>query len=174
MFAKVRTLLAPIFFSKGISTPLDPPNRPPPGLPGRPNSPRRPPPSPRSRSPMTMAPPPSSGAESTSPLPRKRNTSTPVRPLTTLLPNDEPTRPKSVFEIKPPEKPLPPTPKAKSPIPSRKISAPAQIDQSRDVTVTVQLILTRSIKVDKAASTQDLVRAAAHTFNLPEDSFALW
>jgi len=76
--------------------------------------------------------------------------------------------------MKPPDKPLPPAPKAKSPLPQRKISAPAQFDKGREVTVTVQLVLTRSIKLDGAATTQDLARAAANTFNLSEDSFALW
>ena len=159
---------------KRVSTPVDPPNRPLPGLPGRPTSPRRPPPAPRPQSPGGMSLPPRPEAESRSPLPRKRITSTPVGPATTLLPRGTATRSRSAFEMKPPDKPLPPAPKAKSPLPQRKISAPAQFDKGREVTVTVQLVLTRSIKLDGAATTQDLARAAANTFNLSEDSFALW
>ena len=62
----------------------------------------------------------------------------------------------------PPTKPLPPAPTArKSDLTSNK---------TRDVT----LILTRSVKVDQSASAQDLLRTAANTFQLSEDSFALW
>ncbi|XP_020628407.1 uncharacterized protein LOC110065597 [Orbicella faveolata] len=76
--------------------------------------------------------------------------------------------------MKPPSKPLPPAPRSKSPLPHRSVSSPAESSAKNDVTVTVQLVLTRSIKVDEAASTQDLLRAAANTFKLPEDAFALW
>ena len=159
---------------KRVSTPIDPPNRPLPVLPGRPISPRRPPPGPRPPSPVGI-PPPRAAAESRSPLPRRRITSEPLGALTKQLPNGNAARSRSAFEMKPPAKPLPPAPKAKSPLPPRKISSPAFLSKNRhDVPVTVQLVLTRSIKVDEAASTQDLLRAAANTFKLPEDSFALW
>lgn len=150
---------------KRVSTPSEPPSRPLPVLPVRPSSPRRPPPEPRSESPIKMSPSPKPGGESRSPLPRKRITSAPA--------TTEPQRPRSSVGLNPPDKPLPPAPK-KSPLPTRKISAPVRFGKGRDVTVTLQLVLTRSIKVDEAASTQDLVRAAANTFNLSEDSFALW
>jgi len=75
--------------------------------------------------------------------------------------------------MKPPSKPLPPAPRSKSPLPLRSMSSP-EIIAKNDVTVTVQLVLTRSVKVNEAASTQDLLRAAADTFKLPEDAFALW
>ncbi|KAL9960969.1 hypothetical protein ACROYT_G034479 [Oculina patagonica] len=141
---------------KKVSKPIEPPKKPLPGLPERPSSPLRPPPSPRSQSPLRIPPSPRSGADR-SPLPRKK-VSAPVMPMSS----------------KPPSKPLPPAPRSKSPLPPRRISSPAQFGKTRDVSVTVQLVLTRSIKVDEAASTQDLLRAAADTFKLSEDSFALW
>ena len=144
---------------KKVSKPIEPPKKPLPGLPERPSSPRRPPPSPRPSSPLRVSPSPRPGADR-SPLPRKK-VSAPVMPMS------------SSFEMRPPSKPLPPAPK-KSPLPRRKISSPAQFDKTRDVRVTVQLVLTRSVKVDEAASTQDLLRVAANTFKLSEDSFALW
>lgn len=146
---------------KKVSKPIEPPKKPLPGLPERPNSPRRPPPSPRSQSPLRV--PPRPGPESRSPLPRKKITQLPV----------EPARSRSTLEMKPPSKPLPPAPRSKSPLPLRSMSSP-EIIAKNDVTVTVQLVLTRSIKVNEAASTQDLLRAAANTFKLPEDAFALW
>ncbi|KAJ7382961.1 Neutrophil cytosol factor 2 [Desmophyllum pertusum] len=81
---------------KRVSSPIEPPKKPLPGLPERPNSPRRPPPSPRAQSPLRAnTPTPRSGARSPLPL-------------------------------------------------------------------------------DEAASTQELLRVAADTFKLSEDSFALW
>ncbi|PFX18403.1 Neutrophil cytosol factor 2 [Stylophora pistillata] len=142
---------------KKVSSRIEPPRKPLPGLPDRPESPRRPPPSPRaSHTPRFLA-------ESRSPLPHKR----PVIQA-------ENRRAQSAFEMKPPSKPLPPAPKSKSPLPTRKISMPAQFKQERDVTVKFQLVLTRSVKVDQSASAQDLLRAAANTFKMSEDSFALW
>lgn len=149
--------------NKPVPTPLEPPNRPLPVLPERPSSPRRPPPSPRSQHKLRESPVP--GSESRSPLTRRRIVSAP--------PGSPVTEKRSSVGLTPPDKPLPPAPK-KSPLPRRKISEPVQFRKGRDATVTVQLVLTRSIKVDEAASTQDLVRAAANTFRLSEDSFALW
>ena len=74
---------------------------------------------------------------------------------------------------KPPDKPLP-SPTRKSPLPLRQIPSPVPFGIGRDVTVNVQLVLSRPVKVDGTASTQELLRAAANTFALPEDSFALW
>lgn len=148
---------------KKVSKSIEPPKKPLPGLPERPNSPRRPPPSPRSQSPLRV--PPRPGPESRSPLPRKKISTSSV----------ESAQSRSTFEMKPPSKPLPPAPRSKSPLPPhRSISSPADLIAKNDVTVTVQLVLTRSIKVDEAASTQELLRAAADTFKLPEDAFALW
>lgn len=155
---------------KRVSTPLEPPSRPLPNPPDRPNSPSRP----SLPSPKGLTLPPRSGGESRSPTPRRRMTSAPISNIAPHLQNGSPTRSRSAFEMKPPAKPLPPAPKGRSPLPARKISSPAFLAKNRDVTVTVQLVLTRSIKVDAAASTQDLVRAAANTFKMTEDSIALW
>ena len=149
--------------NKPVPTPLEPPNRPLPVLPERPSSPRRPPPSPRAQHKLRESSVP--GSESRSPLTRRRVVSAP--------PGSPVTEKRSSVGLTPPDKPLPPAPK-KSPLPRRKISEPVQFRKGRDATVTVQLVLTRSIKVDEAASTQDLVRAAASAFRLSEDSFALW
>lgn len=148
---------------KKVSSRIEPPRKPLPGIPDRPESPRRPPPSPRaSHTPRFMA-------ESRSPLPRKR-VSSPFRPVI----QTENRRAYSAFEMKPPAKPLPPAPRSKSPLPTRKISLPAQFNQESDVTVKFQLVLTRSVKVGQSASAQDLLRAAANTFQMSEDSFELW
>lgn len=151
--------------NKPVPTPLEPPNRPLPILPERPSSPRRPPPSPRSQHKLRESPTPMMGSESRSPFPRRRVVSAP--------PGSPVTEKRSSVGLTPPDKPLPPAPR-KSPLPRRKISEPVQFRKGRDATVTVQLVLTRSIKVDEAATTQGLVRAAASTFRLSEDSFALW
>ena len=109
-------------------------------------------------SPTTMM-----GNESRSPLPRKRIVSAPPgSPSTEKRSSDNP-----------PDKPPPPGSK-KRPLSHRKKSQPVQFRKGRDATVTVHLVLTRSIKVDVAASTQDLVRAAASTFKLSKDLLALW
>ena len=94
-------------------------------------------------------------------------------PVTTQHPNATDNSP-SVFKMNPPVKPLPPAPKIESSPPHRKISSPTQYRKSSDITVKVQLVLTRSIEVDSMASTQDLVRAAANTLKLSGDSFDLW
>ena len=65
--------------------------------------------------------------------------------------------------IPPPDKP-PPSASKKRPLSRRKISEPVRFRKGRHATVTVQLVFTHSIKVDVAASTQDLVRAAVSTF----------
>ena len=149
--------------NKPVPTPLESPNRPLLFLPERPRRPGRPPPSPRSQHEPRVSPTPMMGSESRSPLPRRRIAS---------LPRGSPSTEKRSSD-NPPDKPLPPASK-KRPVPRRNISEPEQFRKGRDATVTVQLVLTRSIKVDVAASTQDLVRAAASTFKLSEDSFALW
>ena len=149
--------------NKPVPTPLEPPNRPLLFFPEWPRRPGRPPPSPRSQHESRVSPTPVMGSESRSPLPRRRIVSTPLgSPSTEKCSSDNP-----------PDKPPPPASK-KRPVPRRNISEPEQFRKGRDATVTVQLVLTRSIKVDVAASTQDLVRAAASTFKLSEDSFALW
>ena len=149
--------------NKPVPTPLEPPNRPLPFLPERPRRPGRPPPSPRSQHEPRASPTPMMGSKSRSPLPRRQIVSAPPgSPSTEKRSSDNP-----------PDKPLPPASK-KRPVPRRNISEPEQFRKGRDTTVTVQLVLTRSIKVDVAASTQDLVRAAASTFKLSENSFALW
>ena len=149
--------------NKPVATHLEPPNRPLPLLPERPSSPGRPLPSPRSHHEPTASPTTMMGSESRSPLSLKRIVSAPPgSPSTEKRSSDNPS-----------DKPPPPASK-KRPLPRRKISEPVQFRKGRDATVTVQLVLTRSIKVDVAASTQDLVRAVASTFKLSEDSFALW
>ena len=149
--------------NKPVPTPLEPPNRPLLFFPEWPRRPGRPPPSPRSQHEPRVSPTPVMGSESRSPLPRRRIVTTPLgSPSTEKYSSDNP-----------PDKPPPPASK-KRPVPRRNISEPEQFRKGRDATVTVQLVLTRSIKVDVAASTQDLVRAAASTFKLSEDSFALW
>lgn len=141
---------------KRVQMPSEPPNRTLPTALDRLSSPRRPPPELRPSSPRTL--PARIGAGSRSPLlPRKANSA------------EQNGLRLSEFELKPPDKPLPPAPK-KSPLPQRKISA----TQSRTRDVTVQLILTRSIRVNSSASAYDLLRAAADTFNMPENSFGLW
>ncbi|XP_068715177.1 neutrophil cytosol factor 2-like [Montipora foliosa] len=137
---------------KRVSVPLEPPTKSLPHPPERPSSPRRPPPEPRAA--LTL--PARTGAQSRSPMAQRKKISLPVTGL----------------ELNPPNKPLPPAPKSKSPVPPRRISAPAYLSNARDV--SLQLILTRAVKVDSEASAEDLVRAAADTFNMPEGSFALW
>ena len=145
---------------KRVQMPSEPPNLPLPTAPDRPSSPRRPPPELRPSSPRTL--PARIGAGSRSPLlPKKANSEDHSQNGLRL----------SEFELKPPDKPLPPAPR-KSPLPKRKISSPATQSRTRDV--TVQLILTRSIRVNSSASAYDLLRAAADTFNMPENSFGLW
>ena len=149
--------------NKPVPTPLEPLNRPLLFLPERPRRPDRPPPSPRSQHEPRVSPTPMIGSKSRSPLPRSRIVSAPPgSPSTEKRSSDNP-----------PDKPLPPASKKRS-VPRRNISEPEQFRKGRNATVTVQLVLTRSIKVDVAASTQDVVRAAASTFKLSEDSFALW
>ncbi|XP_073242707.1 uncharacterized protein [Porites lutea] len=149
--------------NKPVPTPLEPLNRPLLFLPERPRRPDRLPPSPRSQHEPRVSPTPMIGSKSRSPLPRSRIVSAPPgSPSTEKRSSDNP-----------PDKPLPPASK-KRPVPRRNISEPEQFRKGRNATVTVQLVLTRSIKVDVAASTQDVVRAAASTFKLSEDSFALW
>ena len=141
---------------KRVQMPSEPPSLPLPTATDRPSSPRRPPPELRPSSPRTL--PARLGAESRSPLlPRKKNSED----------NSQSGQRLSGFELKPPDKPLPPAPK-KSPLPQRKVS------QSKTRDVTVQLILTRSIKVNSSASAYDLLHAAAEKFNMPENSFGLW
>lgn len=65
----------------------------------------------------------------------------------------------------PPTKPLPPAPKSRNSDLTQQSS-----NKTRDIT----LVLTRTVKVDQSASTQDLLTAAANTFQLSKDSFALW
>ena len=142
---------------KRVQMPSEPPSRPLPAASDRPSSPRRPPPELRPSSPRTL--PARIGAESRSPLlPRKKNSEDYPHSGMRL----------SGFELKPPDKPLPPAPK-KSPLPQRKISS-----SSRTRDVTFQLILTRSVKVSSSASAYDLLRAAAETFKMPENSLGLW
>ena len=121
-------------------------------------SPSRFPPSPRA------SPTPGSGDESFSPATR-RKLGDGVRSMSP--PSAANTRPRSPIDMGPPKKPLPPSPRPKSPLMWQQSP---QSSDGRDVT----LVLTRSVKVDESASTQDLLRAAANTFKLSEDSFALW
>lgn len=153
---------------KRVSVPLEPPTKSLPHLPERPSSPRRPPPEPRAA--LTL--PTRTGAQSRSPMLQRKKISLPATSLETQAESDRKSQRLSGFELKPPDKPLPPAPKSKSPVAPRRISAPAYLSNARDV--SVQLILTRAVKVDSEASAEDLVRAAADTFNMPEGSFALW
>ena len=153
---------------KRVSVPLEPPTKSLPHLPERPSSPRRPPP--ELRAALTL--PTRTGAQSRSPMLQRKKISLPATSLETQAESDRKSQRLSGFELKPPDKPLPPAPKSKSPVAPRRISAPAYLSNARDV--SVQLILTRAVKVDSEASAEDLVRAAADTFNMPEGSFALW
>lgn len=142
---------------KRVQMPSEPPNRSLSTGTDRPSSPRRPPPELRPSSPRTL--PARIGAESRSPLlPRKKNSED----------NSHSGMRLSAFNLEPPDKPLPPAPN-KSPLPQRKTSS-----SSRTRDVTVQLLLTRSIKVNSSASANDLLRAAAETFKMPENSLGLW
>lgn len=142
---------------KRVQMPSEPPSRSLSTGTDLPSSPRRPPPELRPSSPRTL--PARIGAESRSPLlPRKKNSED----------NSHSGMRLSGFELKPPDKPLPPAPK-KSPLPLRKTSS-----SSRTRDVTVQLLLTRSVKVSSSASAYDLLRAAAETFKMPENSLGLW
>lgn len=144
---------------KKVPSRTEPPKKPLPGFPQRAESPRRPPPSPRD------FPTQRSGAEYLSPFTCRKKAFGPITP-----PSAANTRPRSPIDMGPPSKPLAPFPRPKSPLPSREIPSPAQCGKGRNVT----LVLTRSVKVDESASIQDLLRAAANTFELSEDSFTLW
>lgn len=142
---------------KRVQMPSEPPSRSLSTGTDRPSSPRRPPPELTPSSPRTL--PARFGAESRSPLlPRKKNSED----------NSHSGMGSYGFNLEPPDKPLPPAPK-KSPLPLRKTSS-----SSRTRDVTVQLLLTRSVKVSSSASAYDLLRAAAETFKMPENSLGLW
>ena len=90
-----------------------------------------------------------------------------------------PTRPHSVhsFEMgQPPNKPLPPSPRAKSPLPRSPVPMrrTGREQEVKDTSVTFQLVITRTVKVSSKSSLKDLSQAATDALRLPEDSVALW